>query len=205
VAEIKLTKMELRIQQLKLEQLRKYLPTLQMKKSMLQLEVSNAALEIDRFIFHLEVKQGKAQKYAQLFTDPSFDRLVSATQIQNREVLYDNIAGINVPKLGEIDFEKTQYSLFDTPLWFESVLNNIRDLIISRERVQVAKQKKQVLEKELKEVSIRVNLFEKILIPRAQSNIRKIKIFLNDQQLAAVSQAKIAKKKIYQRSLEVNA
>lgn len=51
--------MELRIQQLKLEQLRKYLPTLQMKKSMLQLEVSNAALEIDRFIFHLEVKQEK--------------------------------------------------------------------------------------------------------------------------------------------------
>ena len=77
-------------------------------------------------------------------------------------------------------------------------------MITARERVQVAKQKKQVLERELKEVSIRVNLFEKILIPRARGNIRKIKIFLNDQQLAAVSQAKIAKKKIYQRSLEVH-
>lgn len=204
MAEIKLTKMELRIQQLKLEQLRKYLPTLQMKKSMLQLEVSNAALEIDRFLSHLGLKREETQKYAQLFTDPSFDRLVNATQIQNKEVLYDNIAGINVPKLGEIDFGKPQYSLFDTPLWFESVLNDIRDLIIARERVQVAKQKKQVLERELKEVSIRVNLFEKILIPRARGNIRKIKIFLSDQQLAAVSQAKIAKKKIHQRSLEVN-
>lgn len=196
--------MELRIQQLKLEQLRKYLPTLQMKKSMLQLEVSNAALEIDRLISHLEIKQEKVQKYAQLFADPSFDRLVGATQIQNKEVLYDNIAGITIPKLGEIDFEKPQYSLFDTPLWFESVLNDIRDLIIARERVQVSKQKKQVLERELKEVSVRVNLFEKILIPRARGNIRKIKIFLGDQQLAAVSQAKIAKKKIHQRSLEVN-
>ncbi|PWU15188.1 MAG: V-type ATP synthase subunit D [Chlamydiae bacterium] len=204
MAEIKLTKMELRTQQLKLEQLRKYLPTLQMKKSMLQLEVSHAALEIDRLISHLGVKQERMQKYAQLFTDPSFDRLLTATQMQNREVLYDNIAGINVPKLGEIDFEKPQYFLFDTPLWFESVLNDIRDLIIAREKVQVAKQKKQVLERELKEVSIRVNLFEKILIPRAQGNIRKIKIFLSDQQLAAVSQAKIAKKKMHQRSLEVN-
>lgn len=196
--------MELRTQQLKLEQLQKYLPTLQMKKSMLQLEVSHAALEIDRFLSHLGLKQEKVQKYAQLLTDPSFDRLVNATQIQNREVLYDNIAGINVPKLGEIDFGKPQYSLFDTPIWFESVLNDIRDLMIARERVKVAKQKKQVLERELKEVSIRVNLFEKILIPRAQGNIRKIKIFLSDQQLAAVSQAKVAKKKIHQHSLEVN-
>ncbi|MDR2539805.1 MAG: V-type ATP synthase subunit D [Chlamydiales bacterium] len=204
MAEIKLTKMQLRTQQLKLEQLRKYLPTLQMKKAMLQLEVSHASLEIDRLISHLGMKQEKTQKYAQLFADPSFDRLVNATQIRNRKILYDNIAGINVPKLGEIDFERPQYSLFDTPLWFESVLRDIRDLVIVRERVQVAKQKKQVLERELKEVSIRVNLFEKVLIPRAQGNIRKIKIFLSDQQLAEVSQAKIAKKKIYQRSLEVH-
>jgi V/A-type H+-transporting ATPase subunit D len=204
VTEIKLTKMELRVQQLKLEQLKKYLPTLQMKKSMLQMEVSNAALEIDRVISQANIRQEKTQKYVQLFTDPSFDRLLAATKIQNIEILYDNIAGINVPRLGKIDFEQPQYSLFDTPLWFESVLSDIKDVIISREKIHVAKQKKLVLENELKEVSIRVNLFEKILIPRALGNIRKIKIFLSDQQLAAVSQAKIAKKKIHQRSLEVN-
>ena len=45
-------------------------------------------------------------------------------------------------------------------------------------------------------MSIRVNLFEKILIPRALRNIKKIKVFLGDQQLAAVSQAKVAKAKI---------
>lgn len=204
MAEIKLTKMELRVQQLKLEQLQKYLPTLQMKKSMLQMEVSNASLEIDRFISQANIRQETTQKYVQLFTDPSFDRLLAATQIQNIKILYDNIAGINVPRLEKIDFEQPQYSLFDTPLWFESVLSDIKDVILSREKIQVAKQKKRVLENELKEVSIRVNLFEKILIPRARGNIRKIKIFLSDQQLAAVSQAKIAKKKIHQRSFEVN-
>lgn len=204
MAEIKLTKMELRAQQLKLEQLRKYLPTLQMKKSMLQLEVSYASLEIDRLTSQLDIKEEKTEKYVQLFTDPSFDRLLEATKTQNIEILYDNIAGINVPKLKEITFEKPQYSLFDTPLWFEAVLSDIKELIINREEILVAQQKKQVLENELKEVSIRVNLFEKILIPRAQGNIRKIKIFLSDQQLAAVSQAKIAKKKNHQRLLEVS-
>jgi V/A-type H+-transporting ATPase subunit D len=41
-----------------------------------------------------------------------------------------------------------------------------------------------------------VNLFEKILIPRSQENIKKIRVFLGDQQLAAVAQAKVAKRKI---------
>jgi V/A-type H+-transporting ATPase subunit D len=60
----------------------------------------------------------------------------------------------------------------------------------------VTNEQRQALEKEWREVSIRVNLFEKILIPRAVENIRKIKVFLGDQQLAAVSRAKVAKTKI---------
>lgn len=52
------------------------------------------------------------------------------------------------------------------------------------------------MEHEFNEVSIRVNLFEKVLIPRTEDNIKKITIFLGDQQLAAVSQAKVAKAKI---------
>lgn len=202
MAEVKLTKMELRVQQLKLERLKKYLPTLQMKKSMLQLEVSYASLEIERLTSQLKNREENTKKYVQLFADPSFDRLLEATKIKNIEVLYDNIAGISVPKLEKIDFEEAHYSLFDTPLWFESVLDDIKELLFAREKKLIAKQKKFVLEKELKEVSIRVNLFEKILIPRSQENIRKIKIFLNDQQLAAVSQAKVAKKKILQRFLK---
>ncbi len=85
-------------------------------------------------------------------------------------------------------------------MWFESAILGIKELVTVRERIRIAEEKKRALEKELREVSIRVNLFEKILIPRAQENIKKIKIFLGDLQLAAVSQAKVAKKKILLRS-----
>ncbi len=64
-------------------------------------------------------------------------------------------------------------------------------------------EKKRALQKELRDVSIRVNLFEKILIPRSQDNISKIRIFLGDQQLAAVAQAKVAKQKIERRKKAV--
>jgi V/A-type H+-transporting ATPase subunit D len=46
MAEIKLTKNELRTQQGRHQQLKKYLPTLQLKKAMLQIEVNDARLEI---------------------------------------------------------------------------------------------------------------------------------------------------------------
>jgi V/A-type H+-transporting ATPase subunit D len=75
----------------------------------------------------------------------------------------------------------------------------LRSLIIANEKINVMEEKRKILEKELREVSIRVNLFEKVMIPRTLENIKKIKVFLGDQQLASVAQAKVAKKKILKR------
>jgi V/A-type H+-transporting ATPase subunit D len=93
-------------------------------------------------------------------------------------------------------FREPDYALFDTPVWTERAVELVSEVVILREKISIAEEKKRALEKELREVSIRVNLFEKILIPRAQENIKKIRIFLGDQQLASVAQAKVAKKKI---------
>jgi V/A-type H+-transporting ATPase subunit D len=79
------------------------------------------------------------------------------------------------------------------------VVLGVRKLVEDSIRIEIAKEKKAALEKELREVSIRVNLFEKVLIPRALKNIKKIKVFLGDQELAAVSQGKVAKRKIEER------
>ena len=49
MSKIKLTKNELRTQQTKLNQLLKYLPTLQLKKALLQAEVTEARLELTTF------------------------------------------------------------------------------------------------------------------------------------------------------------
>ena len=45
-----------------------------------------------------------------------------------------------------------------------------------------------------------VNLFEKVKIPETQENIRRISIYLADQQVNAVVRSKIAKRKIAARS-----
>jgi V/A-type H+-transporting ATPase subunit D len=196
MAEIKFTKTELRSQQLKLDRLRKYLPTLQLKKALLQVEVNQAQVEIEALLDDFTIAQERVGRYSALLTERSVPDLFSAVTVHQVEQIRENVAGVDIPVFERVIFEPPTYSLFDTPIWFESAILGIKELIIIREKIKVIKEKKRALEKELREVSIRVNLFEKILIPRAQENIKKIKIFLGDQQLAAVSQAKVAKKKI---------
>lgn len=196
MAELKLTKSELRLQQNRLTQLQKYLPTLQLKKAMLQAEVNEARLEIARLTEDYECLHNALQAFSQLLSDTTaFDPNLAA-KIAKINKRFENIAGVEIPYLDSIDYDEYFYSLFETPPWVDAVISSLRNSITAHVRIDLAKEKKMALEKELREVSIRVNLFEKILIPRAKRNIKKIKVFLGDQQLAAVSQAKVAKAKI---------
>ena len=44
-------------------------------------------------------------------------------------------------------------------------------------------------------ITQRVNLFSKVLIPEAEENIKKIGLFLSDQERAGVVRSKLAKQK----------
>ena len=196
---MKLTKTELRLQQLRLHQLQKYLPTLQLKKTLLQIEVNNAQLEIQQLELKYRTQKEIVTAFSSLFSDRGASDLFPAVKVIDVERHVENIAGVDIPVFEKVIFQESSHFLFDSPVWLESAIQGLRHLIILREKTKIAEEKKAALEKELREVSIRVNLFEKILIPRAMESIRKIRIFLSDQQLAAVCQAKVAKQKILEK------
>lgn len=196
---MRLTKTELRSQQLRLNQLEKYLPILQLKKTLLQLEVNVAQQEIEQLLLEYQNQENLVSSYAALFSDRGATDLFPAVKIMEVVHHTENIAGLDIPIFDRIVFQESTHFLFDAPVWIDAATQGLRHLIILREKMRIAEAKKGMLEKELREVSIRVNLFEKVLIPRAQANIRRIKIFLGDQQLAAVCQAKVAKQKIIER------
>ncbi len=199
MAEVKLTKNELRSQQRHLQQLRKYLPTLQLKKAMLQIEVNEARLHIDSLREVYRVTRKKVEDFSSLLSDRESIDLRDAAKVAKVNRYVENIAGVEVPQFEGIEFVPFEYNLFGAPVWVDAAILGLRKIATAKAEVDVAEEKKRALEKELREVSIRVNLFEKILIPRAIANIKKIKVFLGDQQLAAVSQAKVAKLKIEER------
>lgn len=204
MAEVKLTKNELRLQQNRLMQLEKYLPILQLKKAMLQAEVHEARLEIAKSEENYRQVHHLVEEYSALLTEKTTLDPRNAVKIKEIKRHYENIAGVEVPYYEGVSFEDMDYNLFETPPWVDGVVLGLRSIAEARIKVVVAEEKKAALENELRQVSIRVNLFEKILIPRAKGNIRKIKVFLGDQQLAAVSRAKVAKTKIEKRKITLH-
>ena len=198
---LKLTKNELRDQQQRLSLFQRYLPTLQLKKAMLQFEVNQAAQEIAKKREEFVASRLTAKSFSPLLVDQNGKDLLDYAQIVHVKKHYENVAGAEVPLFDSIVFREADYFLYDTPVWMDQALELVRELVTRREKLKIAEEKKRVLERELREVSIRVNLFEKVLIPRSQDNIKKIRIFLGDQQLSAVAQAKVAKRKIGQKEL----
>lgn len=193
---MKLTKTELRDQQVKLHQLERYLPTLQLKKAMLQAQASEVRGEIALLEKEATRLEELVRSSSPLFEQDLGLPMKAIGQVQRLGKHYENVAGVELPIFEGLTFQPLHYSLLGTEPWLDHLVDLVEKAKTAYAKVTIAIEKKEAIEKELREVSIRVNLFEKILIPRTLENIKKIKVFLGDQQLAAVARAKVAKKKI---------
>jgi V/A-type H+-transporting ATPase subunit D len=78
----------------------------------------------------------------------------------------------------------------------DRALADLRDLERRRAGLEILQRQHRLLGAELSKVVQRVNLFEKVMIPRSSEIIRVIRIYLGDQMTAAVGRAKIAKSKL---------
>lgn len=121
--------MELRGQQIKLGQLEKYLPTLQLKKAMLQLEINQCLNELERLQLALKDYESKIGDYAQLYTDKDAQTLIKSAKLKYVNKHFENIAGVEIPVFEEVIYEEISYDLFDTPYWMESGVSDLRKLI----------------------------------------------------------------------------
>ncbi|MBN1347855.1 V-type ATP synthase subunit D [candidate division KSB1 bacterium] len=192
----KLTKNELQRQQRELKKYQRYLPTLQLKKQQLQLEVRKADVEWENRLSEYQKLKLSTAAWIELFSDFEVADWEKAVAVQQIHVDPVNIAGVKVQIFKSIDFQIKPYSYFSTPPWFDFAIQRLKDLLKLREQVRLLAETVQALKNELRKTTQRVNLFEKVMIPRCEENIRVIKIYLGDEERNAVGRAKIAKKKI---------
>jgi len=193
MAKIKHTKNELKAQRDALRRFERYLPTLLLKKQQLQTEIRTLDQRLSAKIQEEETFQKDVALWVRLFSEPfDFGSCLNVTDIRIGE---GNIAGVNIPVLEAVEFSRHVPDLFESPLWVDDALAALEKL--TRLRVERAVMEKQfrLLKEELRTTSQRVNLFEKVKIPECREHIRVIRIFLGDQQTAAVARAKIAKGK----------
>ena len=199
MASVKLTKNELKNQKDKLKRFERYLPTLELKKQQLQTVMMKITAELeDRQKELSKMVEGLDEWVAVFAENKLFDedrKLEKLVRPQNVVCTQDNIAGVTVPVYKDLSFEDISYDLKDYPLWVDEAIYRMRDIAKLNMLIRTLKIQNELLGKELRFTSQRVNLFEKVKIPEAKENIRKIGIFIGDQQTSAVVRGKIAKKK----------
>ena len=177
----------------------RYLPTLQLKKQQLQTEIRTIEthakeVRLNRDALHKEFEQWIAVfGEAGVFTP-------EILKVKEVRTSTGNIAGVSIPVFSGADFERSRYDLFTTPLWLDIACDRMERVLSLDLEAQILDEQVARLNNELRTTTQRVNLFEKVKIPETKRNIKKISVYLGDQQVAAVVRGKISKK-----NLEKNA
>ena len=198
MARIKHTKTELKAQRDAQRRYKRFLPTLQLKKQQLQLELRNLEAGMREKEKEEKEARDRLRPWVQMFTE-SFD-FRAHLSTENIVTTTGNIAGVNIPVLDRIDFEMHTPDLLSTPPWVDDGIRALRQLTHRRIERHVMQQQHDLLSYELRVTTQRVNLFEKVKIPETIENIRVIRIFLGDVQTADVVRSKLAKSKSPEQS-----
>jgi len=193
VAKLKKTKNELKTQREALRRYERFLPTLELKKQQLQREIRRAEVELRRSTARRDELLAGLGTWAGLL--PTLPDLPDYVHLDGLDLDWVNVAGVNVPTLTGVRFELRPVDYFATPAWLDDAVALLVELIRLRAEVHVLERQRDLLAEELRLTSQRVNLFEKVMIPRTLDNIRVIRIALGDAQTAAVARAKLAKSK----------
>lgn len=195
MAKIKLTKNELKKQKDSLKMYSRYLPTLQLKKQQLQTEIRKIKQREQTVQAEKEARYAEFQSWIWVFGEelPVWKDLLTVTAVNRR---MGNIAGVSLPFFEGASFSVRSYNLFQTPLWVDKVVAKMKDYLLFDLEYQVLEEQVRILDTEMRITTQRVNLFEKVKIPECRDNIKKITIYLGDQQTASVVRGKISKRKL---------
>ena len=197
MAKIRFTKNELKRQKDDLKRFRRYLPTLILKKQQLQMEIIKIQKEMKNREAGIMDFKNSVNKWIDIFAEEvSIDDLVTIDKI---DTAMGNIAGIDIPLLSGVDFKEKEYDFVATPLWVDYGIEAVKKMIVLKINLEILKMQMKKVKEELRVTTQRVNLFEKVKIPEAKENIRRIQIYTGDLQTAAVAIGKIAKEKIQRK------
>jgi len=195
MAKLKLTKNELKAQKDALKMFQRYLPTLTLKKQQLQSEIRTIDEKCKAVRAEKKALEEDFEKWISVFGEREVFKPEMVT-VRNIKRGWSNIAGVKIPVYEGADFGRGDYDLYSTPLWIDMAADRMeRELELDLE-AEVLEEQVRLLTQELRTTSQRVNLFEKVKIPETKANIKKIGIFLGDEQVAAVVRSKISKKKL---------
>jgi V/A-type H+-transporting ATPase subunit D len=194
MARLSFSKASLHKEAAQLKRYHQYLPSLDLKRQQLIVERNKAKADLKQT--EDLITQGQSIVYHQLpmLSDENID-VKGLVGIEQVIINKENRVGIKLPYLETIKISSKPYSFLTKPHWVDLVVIQLKEMLELQIALKINQQRLEILNLAVKKVTQKVNLFDKILIPKAQKNIKNIKVFLSDTERASVIRAKITKQK----------
>ena len=194
MARLQLSKSALSREQRNLKTYQRFLPSLDLKRQQVMAERNKAARKLAQTRRDIDALRLAAGERNPMLANREVD-LADLARIADVSLDHENIVGTRLPRLKAVKIEIRDYPLMGKPFWVDSAAQLLRQMLELQVQAQVAERRLDLLEQAVKTITQRVNLFDKVLIPQAQRNIKRMRIYLSDLETAAVVRSKIAKRK----------
>jgi V/A-type H+-transporting ATPase subunit D len=198
MAKLKLSKQSLHHQQEQLKLYKRLLPSLDLKRRQLTMEAQKAQEEHAAAVAQIDALETRIGEELPMLADEGL-HLRDLVIVKGYKLGEQNIVGVRLPILESLDCQVAEYSPLATPAWLDILVQRLKDAKTCRLRAEIAAQRLDILRLQLRRITQRVNLFDKILIPTAHRNIQRIRIYLGETERAAVVTSKLAKSKQLQQ------
>jgi V/A-type H+-transporting ATPase subunit D len=189
-----LNKTSLKQQRDHLEMYRRFLPSLDLKRQQLIADYQRANGVLAATQRELD-EQAASQHGLFALLGASEQNLTGLVQVDSVEIHEQNVLGVRLPVLENVRFHMAEYSMLAKPFWVDFLVELLQQAATLSVRRNIEQQRVRRLNEAVRRITQRVNLFEKVLIPQAEKDIQRIRIYLADAERAAVIRSKIAKAK----------
>ena len=198
MAHLPLNKSSLKQERNRLATYARFLPSLDLKRRQLMWELRRAERELAEIEADISRLAESAQDLFALVGSVDM-KLAGLVRVRQVDLAEENVVGVRLPRIAAIDIEVAEYSTLAKPFWLDALADKLRAMLELRAHRGVGGERLRRLERAVRKVTQRVNLFEKVLIPQARANISRIQIHLADAERAAVVRSKIMKANRQQR------
>jgi V/A-type H+-transporting ATPase subunit D len=171
---------------------RKVLPSLEIKRQQLAEAVAAARVEVGGLAAGRVAALERAARRVPMAGNAEID-LTGLVQVTRVSIAEQRRYGVALPFVVAVVCERASYGYLAKPHWVDVVARDVQQIAELSVAEDVARRRLARLEAALTRTVQRVHLFEKVLVPEAQAELRRILVFLGDAERAALVRAKLAK------------
>lgn len=192
MARLLLSKSTLLKEKKRLESFLRFLPSLEMKRQQLMIAVKKSQKRTDSLKQQALANEKIIADEVPMLAIEEID-LQGLCQVKTVQHQRKNVVGVWLVDVRSIEFELADISILTKPHWVDFLQTKLKQDIEISVILDVEDFNLHRLKKELKKVTQRVNLFDKVLIPEARRSMRKIQLFLDDKDREMVVTSKLSK------------